>query len=220
MSLPNGGTILSTDFNDILLECHKEYDWFSLSTPKGSITNTELFYIYQQLRIMKPIVLIESGVYLGRSTLVFSKMMKPFGKVIAFNYHVDPVDAEKSHIKDIEKNNPNLTVINEKTEVGIDKINWEERSFLVIDGPKPAGFLRGRNGWEVLAKSLSLRSFLCFFQHDISFELNRTILLDYHKRFFQEYNYSEISEEYLKSNVFHGRTDKPNLAMLKKSCKF
>jgi hypothetical protein len=213
---------MSENFKDILLRCNKNYDWFEARSPKGSITNTELYYIYNYVNIFKPILLIESGVYLGRSTLVLSEIMRPFGKVVAFNYHINKEDDKKSHIREIQRKVNNLDVINKKSEDGIDDISIDDNCFIIIDGPKPGGYLQGRNDWNVLMYKISQISFSCLFQHDIGFDLNRNIMMECQKKYFSKYNYTEISKSFLLNHTFFGCEDKtmegwPNLGLFKRS---
>ena len=82
------------EFTSILKKLHSTYNWFSLKTPKGSITNTELFFIFRHIKKINPQIIFESGFFKGRSSIVLGEIMKEIGHVYCarFNYPEENYD--------------------------------------------------------------------------------------------------------------------------------
>lgn len=156
---------LAAGFKIILTRLHNKYDWFTLPTPRHSILNHELFWVYCFIETKKPQLLFESGLYKGRSTVILAEMMRPHGSVIAahFRYEDDP------ELHPFANDYDNLSIVSGKGEDVAKTLPNESPLIAVIDGPKPGGSNWGRPGWKELVNNLMANPHLLgVFQHDIS----------------------------------------------------
>lgn len=194
-------------FIDILNHLNNKYEWFSKRTPKGSITNTELFYIYRYLLTINNPVIFESGVDKGRSTLILSEIVNRLGGTLhaaVYNWQYASIDLSFLN----EYKNTNL--IHGRSEDLIN--NFTEIDVSVIDGPKPAGYKWGNPGWsELVDKSCDIVDVM--FQHDIGDHDSLSIFNDV------GYDKYIISQEFLLANDIFGceeswKETKPNLGVI------
>lgn len=156
------------EFNDILNCLVDTYDWFERITPKGSITNCELFYVYEYLKTVQNPTVFESGIGSGRSTIILSEILDRIGgRLYVSVYQIEP------DIKDIDYLlDRNINIKYGKAEIVIKDINGIDVS--IIDGPKPAGYMWGNPGWDKLLKESTNRVNVMF-QHDINNKHNMNI---------------------------------------------
>lgn len=202
------------EFEQILVKLYRNYDWFTLQTPKGSLTNTELFYIYGFIKTIKPKLLFESGVGNGRSTIILSECMKETGNVISANFTYED---DNWNIPSFEDDFPNLEIRNGRGEDIIDTI-FGHIGIAVIDGPKPSGDSYGRPGWDKLI-NIARNKVGILFQHDISdnknkdrFEMNCHDCQYIQKDFLQMYPMYGAVEEWKQTT--------PNLGYYKIDCSY
>lgn len=162
-------------FQKILLNLEKKYSWFELKTPKHSICNHELFYVFCFIEITKPSVVFESGIYRGRSTLIISETMKNYGNVISSNFKNK--DEKNVEIFKFQQDYKNLQILNERGENLISKININCPFVALVDGPKPKSL-----AWEKLVNEICKnKNLLAFFQHDVC-------MINMKKNFEQQFN--------------------------------
>lgn len=151
-------------FDELLNRLHAKYGWFTLATPKHSIKNYELYWVYCFLEKTKPSLLFESGVYKGRSTLILAEIMKPYGQVIAASYHYP---GEQVDLFPFVDDYPHLTIVQGRGEDVVSKLP-DVPMVAVVDGPKPAGQNWGRPGWTTLIEALLRLDTRAVFQHDVA----------------------------------------------------
>jgi len=136
------------EFDEILSDLYGTYDWFKLKSTKSSITNVELFFIYCEIKKIKPKILFESGVATGRSTAILASCMKPYGRIISARFDYEECQLFPFHFT-------NSTIVDGRGENVIKQIDFKSDSILaVIDGPKPGGYLYGNTGWIQLMDEL------------------------------------------------------------------
>lgn len=165
------------EFISILKKLHFKYSFFSLKTPKGSITNTELFYIFRHIKEYRPKLIFDSGYGIGRSSLILSEIMKNHGRVISSKFFYAE---ENFNMYIFENDYDNLTIVNQRGEIAIKNIDSNENFIAVIDGPKPSGYLYNRPGWiELMDELIQFDNLKVIFQHDISDNKNLTKLKNY-----------------------------------------
>jgi hypothetical protein len=206
---------MNEKFKELLQKLHKKYSWFTLETPRHSITNTEMFYIFLHIEKIKPTLLYESGIYQGRSTVILSEIMQPYGKIIAANF----LYPEEKNIKlyPFTKDYNNLRIINGRGEDVVEQLPQGEKIAAVIDGPKPFGESWGRPGWNTLMEKLMTFNPKIIFQHDISDAMPKKIFEDLCEKYIN-YKYYYIKEDFLASNKFYSnKIHKPNLGIIKKN---
>jgi len=149
----------------ILYHLNAKFDWFSLETQHGSITNSELYYIFKYvIRLEKPAI-FESGVGSCRSTAILSEIVNVLnGKLYVALYRTEfDLDDGLNRIKSVV--NDNVEIIYKKGEDAVLDINHVDVS--IIDGPKPDGFMWDRPGWDILLER-SDGVVDVMFQHDIA----------------------------------------------------
>ncbi len=203
---------MNSKFSSLLQRLNTKYDWFSLTTPQHSITNTELFYIYCYIESIKPTLIFESGVYRGRSTIILAEMMRDYGNVISACFHYP--DEKDITLFPFVKDYANLNIVHEKGENIVQNLP-DSKMVSIIDGPKPAGENWGRPGWKELMTNLMKYKPIAVFQHDVS-ALNPRRVFDEFCSQYPDYKSYLIDQDFLNSNTFYETpTLKPNLGVLK-----
>jgi len=194
-------------FIDILNHLDDKYEWFDKKTPKGSITNAELFYIYRYLLTIGNPTIFESGVDKGRSTLILSEIINRIGGTLhaaVYNWKYASIDL--SFLNKYK----NTNLIYGRSEDLID--GFTKIDISVVDGPKPAGYKWGNPGWSKLVeKSCDIVDVM--FQHDIDDHDSLSIFNNI------KYDKYIISQKFLLENNIFGcveswKETKPNLGVI------
>ena len=201
------------EFTSILKKLHSTYNWFSLKTPKGSITNTELFFIFRHIKKINPQIIFESGFFKGRSSIVLGEIMKEIGHVYCarFNYPEENYDTFE-----FENDYKNIHIIDQKGEDAIKTIDKSLKLIAVIDGPKPVGYLYNRPGWiELMDELIQFDNLHCVFQHDISDERNKIKFINYyHSNMNRLFDYYFINNDFIKKFIMFGNEDETKNSLL------
>lgn len=204
-------------FDLILRKLQSLHNWFTLKTPRHSMGSHELFKIFLEVERLKPDLLFESGVGIGRSTVVFAEIMKPYGKVIAACRGYD----EDGLIMMDTSGHENLELINHRGEVVASSLPRKSKVIAVIDGPKPSGYLRGRFEWvELMDRLVEHPNLLAVFQHDIEDLKNMEKFVKYHASNMSRLFRTEfMSKSFMRLHQFYGMEDHskiflPNLGMI------
>lgn len=210
------------EFDEILSDLYAAYDWFHLKSPKSSITNIELFFIYCEIKRIKPQIIFESGVATGRSTAILASCMKPYGRIISAHFSY-----EECHL--FPFNFANSIIVEGRGENAIKQIDFKSDSVLaVIDGPKPGGYLYGNTGWiQLMDELINIVELKGIFQHDVvgkGKEKFDAYFLKHMKMDFSYVSYKDQKEEFsngvLEPKYFGGNVDSipPSLVLLRKLC--
>lgn len=187
---------VKTAFQAKLLDLDRKYEWFTLPTPKGSMTNTELFFIYEYILKIRPGIIFESGIGSGRSTLILASCMQEIGQVIAANFRYPD---DEWHIQPFVDDFDNLTIVDGKGENVAKTLPHNGKIIAIVDGPKPNGKHYGRPGWEELIDVLANNDAVkMVFQHDLDDDENRRVFDSY--RFKKGY----IDKRFLRKNDLYG----------------
>lgn len=179
----------------LLHHLKSKFDWFSIKTPNGSITNSELYYIFKYIIRLKNPIIFESGVGLCRSTAILSELVKILDGKLYVAYYRTKFDLNDMSGRVRSVSNDNVDIIYEKGEDAI--LNIEHADVSIIDGPKPDGFMWGNSGWDLLLKR-SNNIVDVMFQHDIAKQTAYDIFSSVnHKKFV-------ICKEFLENNKIFG----------------
>lgn len=152
------------DFRSLLKKCVEQYSWFEIDTPRKSMHNVELFYIYCELRKAGVAALYESGTYNGRSTALLGEMARAFGGRLQSAAYPDV----HPNLVDVTEKNSCVRVMAGGGQDVIDRFDTSDDFVAIIDGPK-AGLSSQADAWKSLMSKLMLDAYrpVLIFNHDM-----------------------------------------------------